>query len=169
MLRLSCKRQAGGLLETIVPGYKDKVWNAYSREYKKFLIQRQNDQFEAGIAAHKRWGSMLTSYKAEEKKFEPSWKSRKPSVDWRRQEARGTLWAGKFYEGPPCPGAVIPSDYTPGNTFDRLTHDIREPFSEKEWAERKQYRHWDMVHLLYYGIGGFFLYRLSGEWPVVWC
>ena len=71
--------------------------------------------------------------KAIEKGYEPSYKSRKPSVDWRRQEARGTLHTGKFYEGPPIPGSTLPSDYTPGNTFDRMTHNIREPFTAAEF------------------------------------
>lgn len=39
---------------------------------------------------------------------------RKPAVDWRRQQVRGTLHVGRFYEGPPTPGATTPSDYTPG-------------------------------------------------------
>merc|ERR1711957_744168 len=101
---------------------------------------------EASLATHQQWGSFLGQYKAAEQKQAPSLKFRKPSVDWRRQEARGTLHVGTFYEGPPSPGAAAGtlSNYTPGNTFDRLDN-VMAPFSDAEWAQKKQYRSWDMV------------------------
>eukprot|EP00392_Amoebophrya_sp_AT5.2_P004902 g4911.t1 len=176
MLSLSRRRHAGDILGTIFPGYKEKLWAKYSTDMKKQMINRANDKFETNLKLHKQWGSLLSSYKNLEKGYEPSHKARKPSIDWRRQEIRGTLHAGKFYEGPPNPevtaangGVVQLSDYTPGNSFDRITHNVRELFSEREWAERKKYRSWDMVKVLYWSTGGFLLYRLSGEWPVVWC
>lgn len=88
------------------------------------------------------------------------------SISYRQE--RGTLWTGRFYEGPTAPGSLTPSDYTPGNTFDRLAH-VREPFSEKEWAEKKKYRSFDILYCTYGVFGLFFLYRLNGDWPTVWC
>ncbi|CAD7956299.1 unnamed protein product [Amoebophrya sp. A120] len=175
MLSLSRRRNAGDLLGTIFPGYKEKLWAKYSVDMKKQMIGRQNDKFESALKTHQQWGKMLTSYKTYEKSYEPTYKSRKPSVDWRRQEIRGTLHAGKFYEGPAigtggAAVAAIPSDYTPGNTFDRMSANFpNNLFSEEEWKMRKQYRSWDMVKVLYYMTGGLFLYRLTTEWPVVWC
>ena len=91
MLRLSTKRQGGGLLEAVVPGYKDKIWNSYDAAMKKRIIAKNNDAYEKGIMQHKQWGGVLASYKQTEEGMKPSHKYRKPAVDWRRQEMRGTI------------------------------------------------------------------------------
>lgn len=168
MLKISKQRRAGDLLGTIFPGYKDKIWATLDPGMKKKLIIRKNDAYENALQLHRQWGQLLTSYKQSEASMKPSHKYRKPAVDWRRQEARGTLHVGRFYEGPAAPGSNVPSDYTPGNTFNRLDN-VHAPFSDAEWVERKKHRSWDMVHVLYTMLGGFFAYRLAGDWPVVWC
>merc|ERR1719265_2440982 len=78
-----------------------------------------------------------------EKGFALSQKYRKIAVDWRRQMERGTMHYGRWYEGP------YGSDYRPGNTFDRLQN-VKAPFTDAEWEERKNYRSFD---LLYFGYG----------------
>jgi len=167
-MRLSQKRQAGDLLGTMFPGYKDKIWAQFSNDVKARLITRKMDAYESQIALHKQWGNILTQYKDIEKSFKPLHKARKPAVDWRRQEVRGTLHVGRFYEGPSSSEATVPSDYTPGNTFNRMDN-VHALFSDKEWADRKNFRSWDMVKFSYYLLGGFFAYRLYGDWPIVWC
>merc|ERR1711862_499936 len=87
---------------------------------------------------------------------------RKPAVDWRRQMERGTMHYGRWYEGPNG------SDYRPGNTFDRLEN-VRAPFTEAEWEERKNYRSFDMMKVSYGILALFLAYRVTNEWPVVWC
>jgi len=156
------------MLDRLVPGYKDKIWARLSNETKERYIARVNDKFEKDITAHKSWQPKMTAYKATESKFVPSPKFRKIAVDWRRQMARGTMHAGRWYEGPPVEGSNRPSDYTPGNTRDRL-QDVRAPFSEAEWEQRKNYRSFDLVHFSYGMLFLFIAYRLTGEWPVVWC
>jgi hypothetical protein len=83
---------------------------------KTRMINKQNSAYEADIKKHQWWQGMLSSYKNFEAGYKPSSKFRKPTVDWRRQVARGTLHTGRFYEGPSCEGKEHPSDYTPGNT-----------------------------------------------------
>merc|ERR1712039_91221 len=101
-----------------------------------------NSKFEKDIASHKSWQSVLLQYKAVEKSLAPSAKYRKPAVDWRRQIERGTMHYGRWYEGPHS------TDYTPGNTFDRLAN-VKAPFTDEEWEGRKQYRSWDMMYVGY--------------------
>merc|ERR1719195_2048580 len=104
----------------------------------------------------------MLAFKEQEKSFAPSAKYRKPAVDWRRQMERGTMHYGRWYEGPNG------TDYRPGNTTDRLAN-VHAPFTDAEWAERKEYRSWDIMKLGYAGLGLFLLYRATNEWPVVWC
>ena len=122
---------------------------------------------ESAVATHKQWASALATWKGAEKSMAPSYKFRKPSVDWRRQVARGTVHTGRWYEGPPVAGSNQPSDYTPGNTHDRLAS-IRAPFTDAEWEERKNYRSFDLLNIAYGTLGIFVAYRLTSDWPVVW-
>merc|ERR1712183_56866 len=121
-----------------------------------------NDTFEAAISQHRTWQSYFLSYKAVEKGFAPSAKYRKPAVDWRRQMERGTMHYGRWYEGPNG------SDYRPGNTFDRLEN-VKAPFTDAEWEERKNYRSFDIMKVGYGILALFLAYRATSEWPVVWC
>merc|ERR1712217_819733 len=130
--------------------------------YKDYKVKAVNDKFEGDIAKHRQWQGILLQCKSIEKSFVPSSKYRKPAVDWRRQIERGTMHYGRWYEGP------YGSDYRPGNTFDRLEN-VKAPFTEAEWEERKQYRTWDLVKFGYMIFGIFLVYRATNEWPVVWC
>merc|ERR1712004_503223 len=103
---------------------------------------------ECAIAQHQSWQKKFLSYKSFESGFKPSAKYRKSSVDWRRQMERGTMFYGRWYEGPEG------SDYRPGNTVDRLAN-VKAPFSDAEWEERKQYRSWDLMKFGYAGLGLF--------------
>merc|ERR1712178_416839 len=86
----------------------------------------------------------------------PSAKYRVNKVPWRTQIERGTMHWGRWYEGPNG------SDYRPGNTEDRLTN-VRAPFTDAEWQDRKNYRNYDVMKLGYSMLGVFLLYRLTGE------
>merc|ERR1719281_750838 len=114
------------------------------------------DGFEKALKGHESWQKQFLEYKATEAKMAPSFKYHKPVVDWRRQIERGTMHYGRDYEGPNG------SDYRPGNTFDRLAN-VRAPFSEGEWEERKKYRSWDMMYFGYTLVGIFLLYRFTGD------
>jgi ubiquinol-cytochrome c reductase cytochrome c1 subunit len=146
----------------MVPGYKEKIWAQVPTGLKAHLVKSTHDKFEKHIATHKAWQGKFLSYKAFEKSFAPSAKYRKPSVDWRRQMERGTLFFGRWYEGP------YGTDYRPGNTHDRLAN-VKAPFTEAEWKERKQYRSFDLLHIGYGILALFLAYRVTSEWPVVWC
>merc|ERR1712232_1400589 len=108
------------------------------------------------------WQKTFLSYKNMEKGLAPSAKYRKPAVDWRRQMERGTMFYGRWYEGPHG------TDYRPGNTHDRLEN-VREPFTDAEWEERKKYRSFDLMKFGYGLLALFLAYRVTNEWPVVWC
>merc|ERR1711920_1092333 len=163
MLRSSVKRGGGGgIVDKMIPGYQDKIWAALPQGVKEYRVKSENNKFESAIASHKKWQGMLLQYKDTEKSMAPSAQYRKPAVDWRRQMERGTMHYGRWYEGP------AGTDYRPGNTADRLAN-VHAPFSEAEWAERKEHRSWDLMKLGYAGLGLFLLYRATGEWPVVWC
>ena len=43
------------------------------------------------------------------------------------------------------------------------------PFSDAEWRQRRDYRSFDILHCTYGALGLFFAYRLTTEWPTVWC
>jgi len=164
MLKSSVAARAGGnkgLADMMIPGYKDRIWKSISAENQRRIIDWQNKQFEKSIEQHKSFQSYFLKYKDIEAKFAPSQKYRKPAVDWRRQLARGTLHFGKFFEGP------YGTDYRPGKTFDRLRQAI--PFSEHEWAERKQYRSWDALTVGFTIWGLFLAHRATQNYPVVWC
>merc|ERR1711862_193971 len=105
-------------------------------------VKSENNAFESAISQHQSWQKKFLAYKSFEGGFKPSEKYRKPGVDWRRQMERGTMFYGRWYEGPHG------SDYRPGNTHDRLSN-VREPFTDAEWEERKQYRSWDLMRLGY--------------------
>mmetsp|Transcript_91045 Transcript_91045/g.125540 ORF Transcript_91045/g.125540 Transcript_91045/m.125540 type:complete len:176 (-) Transcript_91045:81-608(-) len=152
----------GGIIDKMIPGYKDKMWAATPLSMKQYKVKSANDGFEKGIATHKWWQGMLLQWKSSEKGFAPSAKYRKPAVDWRRQMERGTMHYGRWYEGPNG------SDYRPGNTVDRLEN-VRAPFTEAEWEEKKKYRSFDIMYLGYGCLALFLAYRVTGEWPVVWC
>mmetsp|Transcript_1956 Transcript_1956/g.3966 ORF Transcript_1956/g.3966 Transcript_1956/m.3966 type:complete len:176 (-) Transcript_1956:95-622(-) len=152
----------GGIADKMFPGYKDKIWAQVPTGVKGYLVKSANSGFEKGISSHKTWQSILLSCKSVEKSLAPSSKFRKPSVDWRRQIERGTMHYGRWYEGP------YGTDYTPGKTHDRLAN-VEAPFTEAEWEERKQYRSWDLMKFGYGLLGIFLAYRVTNEWPVVWC
>mmetsp|Transcript_4337 Transcript_4337/g.10649 ORF Transcript_4337/g.10649 Transcript_4337/m.10649 type:complete len:177 (+) Transcript_4337:100-630(+) len=164
MLRRSQTLRAGGggILDKMVPGWQEKVWARYPLWYKEHTVKSTNDAFESGIATHKSWSKTLLTLKTYEKSMAPSQKYRKPAVDWRRQMERGTMVYGRWYEGP------YGSDYRPGNSHDRLAN-TKAPFTAEEWEERKQYRSWDLMKFGYALLGIFLLYRVTNEWPVVWC
>mmetsp|Transcript_66660 Transcript_66660/g.150515 ORF Transcript_66660/g.150515 Transcript_66660/m.150515 type:complete len:177 (-) Transcript_66660:47-577(-) len=152
----------GGIADKMFPGYKDKIWAQVPTGLKETLVNSSNKNFEKGIAAHKSWQSMLLSYKAIEKSLVPSSKYRKPAVDWRRQIERGTMHYGRWYEGPRG------TDYTPGNTYDRLAN-VEAPFTDAEWEDRKKHRSFDLMKFGYALFGIFLAYRVTNEWPVAWC
>jgi hypothetical protein len=152
----------GGIADKMFPGYKEKIWAAMPKGVKEFKVKSENDGFEKAISQHKSWQKMLLQYKATEAGMAPSAKYRKPAVDWRRQMERGTMHYGRWYEGP---GG---SDYRPGNTVDRLEN-VKAPFTDAEWEERKQFRSFDIMRFGYACLGIFLAYRLTNEWPVVWC
>merc|ERR1711920_421616 len=78
-------------------------------------------------------------------------------------------WQSTFLSYKAMEKSFAPSQkYRPGNTCDRLQN-VREPFTDAEWAERKQYRSWDIMKLGYAGLAIFLAYRATNEWPVVWC
>jgi len=162
------RQRHAGMANMMFPGYKERIWSRLPKNVKEFLVVQSNNAFEREMTTHKKWQAFLTRYKAIENRFIPSSKFRKPAVDWRRQIARGTVHTGRWYEGPPIPGSDRPSDYTPGNTYDRLQN-VKAPFTEEEWEERKKYRSYDLVQFGYGLIALFAAYRLMGEWPVVWC
>lgn len=159
MMQVSRVRR-GGMLDKMIPGYKDKLWARVPDEWKMRVIQYENRAFESEIEKHKTFQSRFVAYKAVEDKFVPSEKFRKPSVDWRRQLARGTLHIGRWFEGPKG------TDYRPGKTFSRLEQLV--PFSAQEWEERKAHRTWDGVKLGL-GLWGLWLVnRITSTTPVVW-
>lgn len=149
----------GGMLDKMIPGYKDKLWARVPDDWKLRVIQYENRGFESTIEKHKSFQEKFIAYKRVEDKFVPSSPFRKPSVDWRRQLARGTLHIGRWFEGPNG------SDYRPGKTFSRLEQLV--PFSQQEWEARKAYRVWDGVRLGM-GLWGLWLVnRLTSTTPVV--
>eukprot|EP00928_Gymnodinium_smaydae_P050855 TRINITY_DN343_c0_g1_i3.p1 TRINITY_DN343_c0_g1~~TRINITY_DN343_c0_g1_i3.p1 ORF type:complete len:197 (+),score=43.37 TRINITY_DN343_c0_g1_i3:70-591(+) len=163
MLRSSARLGGGGgILDKMIPGYKDKIWAATPQGLKEWQVKGANNKFEGEIASHQSWQKTFLSYKNFEKSFAPSAKYRKPAVDWRRQMARGTMFYGRWYEGP------YGSNYLPGNTHDRLAN-VKAPFTDAEWEERKQYRSFDLMKFGYAMMAIFFAYRVTNEWPVVWC
>merc|ERR1712083_85798 len=125
-------------------------------------VKSTNNNFEGAIATYKSWQDRLLAWKNMEKGFAPSSKYRKPAVDWRRQIERGTMHYGRWYEGP------YGTDYRPGNTHDRMQN-VQAPFTDAEWEERKKHRSFDLVKFGYSILGIFLAYRLTNEWPVVWC
>eukprot|EP00927_Polykrikos_kofoidii_P043065 TRINITY_DN3711_c0_g1_i1.p1 TRINITY_DN3711_c0_g1~~TRINITY_DN3711_c0_g1_i1.p1 ORF type:complete len:177 (-),score=30.01 TRINITY_DN3711_c0_g1_i1:182-712(-) len=163
MLRASVRRCGEkSILEQMVPGYKEKIWANVPTGAKAYIVKSTHDKFEKQIATHKSWQSTFLSYKAFEKSFAPSSKYRKPAVDWRRQMERGTMFFGRWYEGP------YGTDYRPGNTHDRLAN-VKAPFTDSEWEARKQHRSFDLLHIGYGILALFLAYRVTSEWPVVWC
>merc|ERR1711953_932392 len=110
----SMRAGGGGLADKMFPGWQDKLWAKYSPGVQKFLVNRENNTYEAAVATHKKWQNLFVSYKSSEASWAPSSKYRKPYVDWRRQIERGTMHFGRWYEGPHG------SNYIPGNTVDRL-------------------------------------------------
>ena len=102
MLKISVAARGGGnkgLLDMMIPGYKDRIWKSISPEYQRRIIDWQNKEFEKSIEKHKSFQGYFLKYKDIEAKFAPTQKFRKPAVDWRRQLARGTLHFGEFFEG----------------------------------------------------------------------
>merc|ERR1719454_2797042 len=146
----------------MIPGYKEKIWAGIPAGLREARVKSENNAFEKGISKHRSWQKNFLQYKSMEKSMAPSAKYRKPAVDWRRQIERGTMFYGRWYEGPHG------TDYRPGNTHDRLTN-VRAPFTDAEWEERKQYRSFDLMKFSYGLMGLFFAYRVTNEWPVVWC
>merc|ERR1719389_1652910 len=130
--------------------------------YKNWQVQSQHNGFEKHMKNHKTWQGWLLWFKSMEPGMAPSQKFRKPSVDWRRQMERGTMHYGRWYEGPHG------TDYRPGNTHDRLQN-VRAPFTEAEWEDRKQYRSFDIMKFGYGCLALFLAYRVTNEWPIVWC
>jgi len=153
----------GGILDKMMPGYKDKIWARLPQGVKEYQVKSENNAFETGIKQHKTWQGYLLAWKDMEASFVPSQKYRKQAVDWRRQMERGTMHYGRWYEGPNN------TMYLPGNTHDRLTADPRAPFTAAEWEERKQHRSWDLMKFGYILLAIFLGYRVTNEWPVVWC
>lgn len=149
-------------MDKMIPGYKDKIWMAYPLSLRQMMVKKENDSFESAIASHKSWQSYFMKWKSMEKGFAPSQKYRKIAVDWRRQMERGTMHYGRWYEGPQG------SDYRPGNTFDRLEN-VKAHFTDAEWEERKKYRSFDLLYFGYGMVALFLAYRVTNEWPVVWC
>ena len=148
------------MLDKMIPGYKDKIWARVPDDWKMRVIQYENRAFESQIEKHKSFQDKFVAYKKVEDKFVPSAEFRKPSVDWRRQLARGTLHIGRWFEGPNG------SDYRPGKTFSRLEQ--LTPFTAAEWEQRKQYRVWDGVRVGL-GLWGLWLVnRITSTTPVVW-
>ena len=150
----------GGMLDKMIPGYTDKIWGRVPDDWKMRIIQYENRAFESQIDKHKNFQNKFVAYKQVEDKFRPCEQHRKPSVDWRRQLARGTMHIGRWFEGPNG------SDYRPGKTFSRLEQ--LTPFSKEEWEHRKSHRSWDGVRV---GLGLWGLWvvnRLTGTAPVVW-
>jgi len=152
----------GGMMEQMFPGYKDKLWAKYPPAVKSYFIQSECSAWEKPWAELRSFQPLYLKYKGMEAGFKPSAKFREPYVDWQRQIARGTMHTGRWYEGP------YGTDYTPGNTHDRLDN-VKAPFTAAEWEERKQYRSWDLLTVGAIFVGGFVYYRLSTETPVVWC
>ncbi|KAF4679640.1 hypothetical protein FOZ60_014791 [Perkinsus olseni] len=156
---------AGGsssMAEQLFPGYKDKIWAMIPDEYKLMKIRYDNNIFENGVNKHKTFQKRFIAYKDNiEQRFIPSQKYRKPSVDWRRQEARGTLHIGRWYEGPNG------SDYRPGKTFDRLRQLV--PFTEEEWSQRQQHRTWDGVKFVMISWAVWMGWKMTQTYPIVWC
>jgi ubiquinol-cytochrome c reductase cytochrome c1 subunit len=150
------------MADKLFPGYQDKLWAKTPPALKSYQISSENGGFEKAMKSHESWQAKFLDYKAFEAKLAPSFKYRKPAVDWRRQIARGTMHYGRGWEGP------YGSDYRPGNTHDRLEN-TREPFTDAEWEERKDYRSFDLMKLGYSLMGIFLLYRVTEEWPVCWC
>ncbi|KAF4704608.1 hypothetical protein FOZ63_025653 [Perkinsus olseni] len=156
---------AGGsssMAEQLFPGYKDKIWAMIPDEYKLMKIRYDNNIFENGVNKHKTFQKRFIAYKDNiEQRFIPSQKYRKPSVDWRRQEARGTLHIGRWYEGPNG------SDYRPGKTFDRLKQLV--PFTEEEWSQRQEHRTWDGVKFVMTSWAVWMGWKMTQTYPIVWC
>jgi ubiquinol-cytochrome c reductase cytochrome c1 subunit len=164
MLTSSARRAgAGGIVDKMIPGYKEKIWARLPIGYKTWKVNSENSAITTHVANHKRYQNLILRWKENiEKGLKPSPKHRISKVPWRLQIERGTMHWGRWYEGP------YGSDYRPGNTFDRLTN-ARAPFTEAEWQERKAYRSYDLMKFGYGLLGIFLLYRVTGEWPVVWC
>mmetsp|Transcript_48499 Transcript_48499/g.75551 ORF Transcript_48499/g.75551 Transcript_48499/m.75551 type:complete len:177 (-) Transcript_48499:64-594(-) len=164
MLRSNARRAgAGGIVDKMIPGYKEKIWAALPDAVKSYKVNGEISAFETHVANHKRYQKMILWWKDSiEAGLKPSPKYRVNKVSWRLQVERGTMHWGRWFEGPNG------SDYRPGNTFDRLAN-AHAPFTEAEWQERKQYRGYDIMKLGYGMVGVFLLYRFTGEWPVVWC
>merc|ERR1719191_175007 len=158
LLRSSRVRAAGGgIADKLFPGYKDKLWAMTPPAVKAYQVKSENDAFESAINHHKSVSGYYLKWKEVESRMAPSFKYRKPAVDWKRQLARGTMHFGRWYEGPHG------SDYRPGNTVDRLAN-VREPFTDAEWAEMKKYRSFDLLHFSYMLLAIFLLYRATEEW-----
>merc|ERR1712136_312315 len=84
---------------------------------------------------------------------------------WKRPSSLQQSTASQVSTGDEGPNG---SDYRPGNTFDRLEN-VRAPFTPEEWESRKQYRSYDLMKFGYALLGIIIFYRLTNEWPVVWC
>merc|ERR1711862_857602 len=145
-----------GIMDKMIPGYQDKIWAALPAGVREYKVKSANNKFEGGIATHRAWQDKLLTWKNIEKGFAPSFKHRKPAVDWRRQMERGTMLYGRWYEGP------YGTDYRPGNTHDRLLN-VQAPFTDAEWEERKKHRSFDLVFFGYSILGIFLAYRLTNE------
>ena len=154
------RRRLGGLVEKMFPQWEDRLWAKLPEKLQNSLVNQRNLKIESFYTKLKNYQSILTPYKSIESKFEPSRKFRKPSVDWRRQLARGTLHIGKPFEGPGQ------TDYTPNNTFERLEKET--PFTSEEWTRRKEFRNWHAVKLGYGILGLMGTYHILRNETTVW-
>lgn len=153
----------GGALESMFPGYKDKIWARIPLSTRQAIIRRDNSKFEAAAKSQ-----CITAKNRIAAFYQVLWDPLKPSeqyghhvVDYKRQYARGTFVAGR-----PC--------YLPEGGRDRLdmrnAENIFEPFTAEEQAERKNNRtiSFGTCSLAIAGLSFLYYHRHRNE-PVVWC
>lgn len=148
----------GGALEKLFPGYKDKIWQKVPSQWRRRLISRWNHQYEqekwTSYASSRRLASFHASVMD---RLKPSYDYRIPKVDYKRQEARGTL-------------VEAPDYYLEGGSGQqqRLLR-IEAPYTDQETKERERYKYFSLKYL--FGACGLFL-AVDGyiqRRPIAWC
>ncbi|KAF8820228.1 cytochrome c1, heme protein [Cardiosporidium cionae] len=148
----------GDALQKLFVGYTDKLWLQLRPQWRRYMIQRWNKQFE------KQWYSLCVASNNRMRWFfknivdplRPSDKYRTPVTDYKRQKARGTLVEGVDY-------------YIADRHVQTRLERPFEPFSEEEVKERSKYRYQSLKYYLAFALGATALHGILQSRPVAWC
>ncbi|CEL92080.1 unnamed protein product [Vitrella brassicaformis CCMP3155] len=121
----------GDTLNSLFPGYRDKIWARLSPQIRQYLIRRDNAGFESSMhtlsVVQRQKYAAFFQYLADP--LRPSYQYRKPVVDYKRQVTRGTYVQGRHL-------------YKADGKGDRLDmsnpSNLWEPFTPQEQEQRRK-------------------------------